>query len=175
MFINLTDVLTTEDEVITLNTETDMTEVSIGGEIFQITGKSPIHFTFTNIGKNKAMIDGQMEITIAMYCDRCLKPVDEKMTLSFSREVCAPDVPDDLSDGEDEQSFMEGYELNVEDLLYNEIMINWPMKVLCKTDCKGICPKCGMDLNTGTCECDTFVPDPRMAVIKDIFDANKEV
>jgi uncharacterized protein len=70
---------------------------------------------------------------------------------------------------------MDGYQLNVDDLLTNEIVINWPMKVLCKPDCKGICRQCGKDLNTGTCGCDTFVPDPRMAVIKDIFDASKEV
>ncbi len=42
-------------------------------------------------------------------------------------------------------------------------------------DSKGICRQCGRDLNTGTCDCDTFVPDPRMAVIKDIFNGNKEV
>ena len=49
------------------------------------------------------------------------------------------------------------------------------MKILCKPDCKGICPTCGRDLNTGTCDCDNFVPDPRMAAIKDIFEADKEV
>ena len=57
----------------------------------------------------------------------------------------------------------------VEELLRNEIVINWPMKILCRPDCRGICRQCGQDLNTGTCDCDTFVPDPRMAVIKDIF------
>ena len=76
---------------------------------------------------------------------------------------------------DDDRSFMEGYQLNVEDLLNNEIIINWPRKILCKPDCKGICMKCGRNLNTGTCECDTFIPDPRMSVIKDIFHANKEV
>ncbi|MDE7017325.1 MAG: DUF177 domain-containing protein, partial [Lachnospiraceae bacterium] len=65
--------------------------------------------------------------------------------------------------------------LDVEGLLNNEIIINWPRKVLCRPDCKGICLQCGKDLNVGSCECDTFVPDPRMAVIKDIFSANKEV
>ncbi len=175
MFINLTDVLTSEEKVITMQVETDMTQVDIGGETYQITDKTPISFTFTNIGKNKAMIEGKGELAFSMNCDRCLKPVEKKMLLSFSRDIYSPDSEEDLSDEEDDRSFMEGYQLNVEDLLNNEIMINWPMKVLCKPDCKGICPKCGKDLNTGDCECDTFVPDPRMAVIKDIFNANKEV
>ena len=176
MFINLTDVLTSEDEVMTTQTDADMTEVRVGEEVFPILKKSPVCFTFTNIGKDKAAIDGQTEIIFAMNCDRCLKPVEEKITLHFSGEVHAPDAVSDSSEEEDEyQSFMEGYQLDVESLLNNEIIINWPRKVLCKPDCKGICMQCGKDLNTGTCECDTFVPDPRMAVIKDIFNANKEV
>ena len=44
-----------------------------------------------------------------------------------------------------------------------------------RPDCKGLCPVCGKDLNTGACGCDTFVPDPRMAAIMDVFNANKEV
>ena len=49
------------------------------------------------------------------------------------------------------------------------------MKILCKEDCKGLCSVCGKDLNEGKCDCDTFVPDPRMAAIMDIFRENKEV
>lgn len=179
MFINLTDVLTSEDEVLTMQVETEMTEVSVGREKYRILDKSPVRFTFTNIGKDAAAIEGCAEFTFAMNCDRCLKPLEEKLTLRFSGEVHSPDAVRDQYDEadaeDDDQSFMEGYQLNVEDLLNNEIMINWPRKVLCKPDCKGICMQCGKDLNTGDCECDTFVPDPRMAVIKDIFNANKEV
>ena len=175
MFVNLTDVFTSEDKVITMQAEIEMNEISTGREVYKLAEKSPVNLTFTNIGKGKARIDGQAEIALEMNCDRCLKPVLEKVILDFSREVYAPDAVEEMSEEEDDQIFMDGYQLNVEDLLINEIIINWPMKVLCKPDCKGICRQCGKDLNTGTCSCDTFVPDPRMAVIKDIFNANKEV
>lgn len=175
MFVNLTDVLTNEDKVVSKQIETELTQISIGGEVFPVIRKTPIRFTFTNLGKGRARIDGTGEMIFTMNCDRCLKPVEEKLKLEFSREVFAPDRITEASDENDDQDFMDGYELNVEDLLANEIVINWPMKVLCKPDCKGICLQCGKDLNTGTCECDTFVPDPRMAVIKDIFNASKEV
>jgi uncharacterized protein len=174
MFVNLTDVLINEGKEVSMQIETELTQVSIGGESFRVISKTPIRFTFTNIGKGRARIEGAGEISFAMKCDRCLKPVEEKLNLSFSREVFAPDAVSETSDADDQQ-FMDGYQLNVDDLLTNEIVINWPMKVLCKPDCKGICRQCGKDLNTGTCGCDTFVPDPRMAVIKDIFDASKEV
>ena len=70
---------------------------------------------------------------------------------------------------------MEGYQLNVDSLISNEIFTCWPLKVLCREDCKGLCRVCGKDLNEGECGCDTFVPDPRMAAIMDIFRENKEV
>ena len=77
---------------------------------------------------------------------------------------------------DDEQFFMRDYELDGDELIHNELIMGLPMKVLCKDDCKGLCPMCGSNRNEVSCGCDTFVPDPRMAAIQDIFNANnKEV
>lgn len=174
MFVNLTEVLTNEDRVVTMQTETGITEVSVCGERYPVLASSPVCFVFTNTGKGRARIEGKADLIFSAGCDRCLKPVEEKREISFMREVWAPDMAVEPSVYE-EQPFMEGFQLNVEDLLISEIVTSWPMKILCKPDCKGICPICGRDLNTGMCDCDTFVPDPRMAAIKDIFEADKEV
>lgn len=175
MFINLTDVLASENKVITVQPDIKLSNVRVGDEEFIVRESSPIRLILTNIGKGEARIEGKAEFVLDMKCDRCLKPTAQSFALDFSRDVYAPDKLAGLSDEAEDQSFVEGYQLNVEDLLRNEIIINWPTKVLCKPDCKGICRQCGQDLNTGTCSCDTFVPDPRMAVIKDIFGGNKEV
>lgn len=175
MFVNLTDVLINEGQTVSEQVEAELTQVSVNGEAFRVIHKSPLRFTFTNTGKDRARIEGSGTLVFAARCDRCLKPVEEKLELDFNREVFAPDRIGDSSEVRDDQRFMAGCQLDVEDLLKNEIVINWPMKILCKPGCKGICLRCGKDLNTGTCGCGTFVPDPRMAVIKDIFDANKEV
>ncbi len=174
MFVNLTDMLTNEDRVVSMQAETEITEVSVGGEKYPVLASSPVSFVFTNIGKGRARIEGKADFVFSAGCDRCLKPVEESREICFTREVWAPDMAAEPSVYE-EQPFMEGFQLNVEDLLISEIVTSWPMKILCKPDCKGICPICGRDLNTGTCSCDTFVPDPRMAAIKDIFEADKEV
>ncbi len=84
MFINLTDVLTSDGETLKVQAVTELGEVSVGGEVFRILDKSPVQFTFTNIGKNKAEIDGYVTFTFAMNCDRCLKPVEEKLELYIS-------------------------------------------------------------------------------------------
>lgn len=175
MFVDLADVFTSEGKTVTIQVKPGLTEISAGGRTYPVRDMSPMNLTFTNIGKGKVKISGNACVTLCMSCDRCLKPVDKTFELTFDREVFSPDVIDAASDEEDDQRFMDGYQLNTDDLLNIEIVINWPMKVLCKPDCLGICRQCGKDLNTGTCECDTFVPDPRMAVIKDIFNGNKEV
>ena len=92
----------------------------------------------------------------------------------FRSEVFSPEKAD-ADEAEEQSGFMEGYQLNVDSLISNEIFTCWPLKVLCREDCKGLCRVCGKDLNEGECGCDTFVPDPRMAAIMDIFRENKEV
>ncbi len=143
-----------------------------GTESFRILRKTPVNFTFTNLASGKVRVEGEAEVVLLMQCSRCLKDVEQEIKLSFELDVVSPEVPSEDADGE---AFMEGYGLNVESLLDNEILMSLPTKVLCRPDCKGICRVCGKDLNLGECGCDTFVPDPRMAAIKDIFNANKEV
>ena len=175
MLINLTDVLTSEGKTEEQQVHIEMTSFSNGLEQYSIVEKSPVDLKFSNINKGKVEIEGKAKIVLRMNCDRCLKEVDEIIVLDFFREVFAPDEVAEGTDEKSDQTFMEGYQLNVEDLINDEILLSLPMKVLCKEDCKGICRQCGKDLNEGECGCDTFVPDPRMAVIKDIFNANKEV
>ncbi|MCM1415204.1 MAG: DUF177 domain-containing protein [bacterium] len=174
MFLNLTEVLTNEENSVSMQAETQITELSVGGETYSGHALSPVSFVFTNTGKGKARIDAEAAFVFTAACDRCLKPVEQEITLAFGREVWAPEASTDPSVYE-EQPFMDGFTLDADDLLIGEIVTSWPMKILCKPDCKGICPTCGRDLNTGTCDCDSFVPDPRMAAIKDIFEAEREV
>ena len=92
---------------------------------------------------------------------------------SFSRTMEVRTVPAE-EDGE-EDDYVDGFDLDVDRLIYGEIMVNWPTKVLCKEDCKGICRKCGVNLNLQTCDCQKTELDPRMAAIQDIFNKFKEV
>ena len=174
MLVNLSDVLTTTGKVENTTAALEMTEFTSKLGSFSIKEKSPVEFTFTNIGVNKAKVEGSVTLTFETACDRCLEEVPTVLNLMFDRVVTSPDVTTEEEDDE-RPDYMEGYQLNVETFVYNEILINWPVKILCKESCKGVCLKCGQNLNIGECGCDTFVPDPRMAVLKDIFNANKEV
>lgn len=173
MIINLTDVFTSEGKDRRESLQVELDEFSYLGNQYRICEKSPLTMNFSNIGKGKALLEGRLKLVLEIPCDRCLRPVKEPLEIDFSQELYSPEILE--PEEEDEQSFVHGYELDVEAFVKNEILINMPVKVLCRPDCKGICKKCGHNLNDGECGCDTFVPDPRMAAIKDIFNAYKEV
>ncbi len=175
MLLNLTDVLTSEGSIRAEDIVIEMDSFKSRMGTFPIVNKTPLSLTLRNLGANKAEVAGYAQITQLMYCDRCLQEVPVKIVLDFTRTVGSPDVDDSEILNESDQGVMEGYQLNIEVLVYNELLMNQPEKVLCKPDCKGICKKCGKDLNGEECGCDTFIPDPRMAVLQDIFNANKEV
>ena len=102
------------------------------------------------------------------------KVVDCKLT-DFDKELDMNKSMEEKIEELDEECFIVENSLDVDALIHNEILINLPMKVLCKEDCKGICKKCGMNLNMGSCKCDQTELDPRMSKILDVFNQFKEV
>lgn len=171
MLLNLSEVLTSEGMEVTREVPLEMTCYENGTESFEIISASPVSLAISNVSEGKAVLKGSAELSLRAACDRCLTEVPVALKLRFERTIFSPET-----EGEelDDQSFMDGFSLDVDALVHDEILINWPAKILCRDDCKGICPVCGQNLNERECGCDTFVPDPRMAVIQDIF-KNKEV
>ncbi len=169
MLYNLTNIFASENKVMEMDVPYEQDIVSNGYETYPVIEKSDIHLVFENIAKGEVKISGSCELKCEIPCARCLKAVMYDFSLSIDEMVRECDLED--PEAAEEMPYMDGYQLDIDALLGNEIMINWPMKVLCKEDCKGICKVCGKDLNEGECGCDTFVPDPRMAMLKDIFNA----
>lgn len=174
MLVNITDVFASDGKVIEGEYPFGATEVAYGGGVHPVKACTPVSVRIAPSGQRKALAEAAAGITVVLPCDRCLRDVEYVFVLKAEREVTAPETafPDEL---DEQDAFMEGYELNIDNLMIDEMITGWPEKVLCRPDCRGLCPVCGKDLNTGACGCDTFVPDPRMAAIKDVFNENKEV
>ncbi len=172
MLINLSDVLTSEGMEQSREIPLEMTCFECRMGSFEILSKSPVSFLFTNEGPGKVKIRGGAELVFGTRCDRCLEEVPVALNLRFERIIAAPGTEDEEAD---ELGLTENCQLDTETFVHNEILVNWPAKILCREDCRGICPVCGQNRNQRDCGCDTFVPDPRMAVIQDIFNKNKEV
>lgn len=97
------------------------------------------------------------------------------MNISVSKEIDFNLTEEERTEDLDETNYIIGYNLDVDTLVYNEILIGFPLKLLCDEGCKGICKNCGANLNEKTCDCDNTEYDPRMSVIRDIFNNFKEV
>lgn len=141
---------------------------------YPITEKCPVQLYVKNGQGKKLALKASSHISAMAQCDRCLTDVEVKIPINYEGEFVIEDgriVMEDL----DEAQFIDGLILDTDQLVYDEILVNWPMKVLCKEDCKGICNKCGCNLNERTCACDRTVVDPRMAAIQDVFNKFKEV
>ena len=173
MLINLTDVLSCEEKVVKRTVETELQSFDISLGSFPLTEERPLTLVLTNLGDDKLLIEGEFAVKAQIPCDRCLTEVDVPIPLSFSKEVDMKQSAEGRIDDLDETDFIDGYKLDTDKLVYGELLANWPMKTLCKPDCKGICRKCGKNLNVGSCGCDTVELDPRMAVIAEIFKNSK--
>ena len=141
---------------------------------FPILQKSPVVLTITNQENKTLFIRGAVDVTLSIPCGRCLEEVPTQICFDIDKKL---DINDNvlLDDEMEENDYLIGFELDVDKLVYAEILVNWPMKVLCKEDCEGICKVCGANLNKGDCGCQRTELDPRMAAIQDIFSKFKEV
>ena len=105
-------------------------------------------------------------------CARCLAPVDGVFSLDFERTVALEGTiaEDRLEELIDEYVILEGHELDVDLPLCEELMLGFPMRLLCSDDCEGLCPKCGKPKRDGDCGCVLREIDPRLAVLQHYFD-----
>ena len=139
--------------------------------------KEDVVLNVSYLKKRQLEINGKTSLVVEIPCDRCLEPVAVELKLDFTKKVELNQSEDDnmFSDEFDESNYIDGYTLDVDKLVYNEVLIGWPTKILCSEDCKGICNVCGQNLNLGTCDCEDTSLDPRMSVIRDLFKNFKEV
>lgn len=141
----------------------------------RIIDKSLVSIDLRNCGKKKVRMDAKFNVTIVFPCDRCVEDVPKEFKIDVTKDVDLNLTDEDRIEQLDEISYINETYLDVEKFVYNELLVNLPMKVLCKNDCKGICNRCGVNLNSQSCDCDTNELDPRMSKILDVFNNFKEV
>lgn len=175
MLLDLSGVLSEQHTELIQDADIDMTGFRTGYGSFPILKKTPVSIRVTHMKERRFRITGSGRVTLEIPCDRCLEPVETELVLDFVKNIDLS-VPDGGQTEElDETNYIDGYTLDVDELIRGEILTGWPMKILCSEDCKGICNVCGQNLNQGTCDCEDTGLDPRMSVIRDVFKNFKEV
>lgn len=173
MIIDITKIILTKDKTQQYACSLSSDSIDYMHGSFPINNSKPFELSIVNEGGKNLTIRGNTGLDITIPCDRCLTDVDVPFDIVIDKTLR---ISDDLLISDDgEITYINEGKLDVDRLLFDEILVDWPSKVLCKNDCKGICPKCGANLNTSPCDCDKSVIDPRMAKFQDVFKEFKEV
>jgi uncharacterized protein len=154
--------------------------IELGADVRQISpmaSKGRAELVEEHHGKHKVIKDvrvrGQLATTLELPCARCLEPVQQDVNREFEllyRPRGADAGRDELSvtDAEAEIGYYQGEGVLLEDVLREQVLLAVPLKVICREDCKGLCPHCGKNLNQEQCSCSVPAEDPRWAALKDI-------
>ena len=96
-------------------------------------------------GKHSAYVEGEITYIVSGECTKCLNATEKKYVVAFSEHV------DENPDGDYK---VVNDKIDLTAIVDNEILINDPISFLCKDDCRGICPGCGVNLNYDDCKCE---------------------
>lgn len=170
MIIELEDLFKKDNYNKELDIDIDYNEYNSGYDLYKVKSKSLLHVELFHYTDKRFTLKGNIDLKIDIPCDRCLDSVERDFDISFSKEFdLQKEVSDNVNETEEAKYITQNCMLDINKIIDDELMVAWPVKVLCKEDCKGLCIVCGHNLNAGDCGCDRVVLDPRMAAIQDIF------
>lgn len=130
------------------------------------------------------LLRGRLSYEQTLACIRCLKPHAVSTDAEVELLIVVESSParthqhrpiEGPEPGEQELEELDFNTLVVADealetrpIVLEQLQLNIPMKPLCRTDCKGLCPRCGADRNAGECSCAAAAPDPRWAALGEL-------
>lgn len=167
MFIDIKPILMGEKTNMDITLSIGRDEDERFSEIFpDITFDYPISVT----GKVKNMsgyitLEVQSDVHFSSPCARCAEPTSSSVGISTVKPIATKDV----SRESDEYVFPEDTIIDISAVLTEELLLWMPSKILCREDCRGLCPRCGKNLNEGDCTCAQSQGDPRLAVLKTLL------
>ena len=122
-------------------------------------------------------IDGDIETSVYLPCNRCLQPFETPLKSHFEFTYMRR-VADTIENSEPQEIelstedmaivYFQGEKINLKDTIQEQVVMAFPLRALCKQDCKGLCPKCGADLNEDPCDCDRRSSLGKFAVLENL-------
>lgn len=122
---------------------------------------------------SKITVRGEVSAELQLECDRCLQSLAIPVLSTFEVEYVTPDIyragqAAELLDEDLSLSVFEGEAVDIDELVREQLLLALPAQVLCREECKGLCPECGGDRNLTDCKCQEAEIDPRWAGLKEI-------
>lgn len=126
---------------------------------------------------NMIELEGQVETIVRLSCSRCLKeyktPLATRFALTYTQELPEIEGADseegaELPDSLAGLSLFNGNEIDIREAIQEQVVMAFPMRPLCNEACKGLCPRCGTDLNDGDCNCQKTSINTKFTILKDL-------
>jgi uncharacterized protein len=116
-------------------------------------------------------VRGSIAATVSVPCGRCLERAEVPLEATIDVvAVPAAEMPDDedheLSSSEMDLYYYSGEQLDLGAIVWDHLSVAIPVQPLCRPDCQGLCPSCGVNRNLASCDCSLEVVDERFAVLK---------
>jgi len=120
------------------------------------------------------LISGSFSSDVPLVCSRCLEPFHFRIADQFDLycEAGAGGLPEEeheLADDELDVTYLEQGRINTDHLLRENILLSLPVQPLCHEGCRGLCPRCGANLNQGACNCTETRVDPRLEALRKLL------
>ena len=163
MIIDLKRTFVNEDSSLPIDYALDLSDVEFMG-VYPL--KKPVNFS--GMVSNKASLvrlEAQIYYEFDAPCDRCSVQTVRTHTITVDKSLAASIEAEES----DTILVIPDMKLNLDELIYSEVIVNLPTKHLCNEDCKGICFKCGKNLNEGKCDCPEKEIDPRLAALAELL------
>ncbi len=158
-----------------------LAELSESGE-FEFLTPLNINLSVIRAG-NMIKAKGKFEIQVRMACSRCLtqfeKLLADEFEVTYAQETFEGDKiiageEFNLSKEELDLVLFQGEEIDFGPVVQEQVIMAVPMRALCRESCRGLCLRCGTDLNRGSCNCKPDVFDSKFALLKDFNKKDKE-
>jgi uncharacterized protein len=131
----------------------------------------PVRLMHTNTG---ILVQGRLRAQMHVDCARCLELVAVPLEVSVE-EMFSPTIDiftgKSITPEEEDRTLWidEHHILDLSEVVRQDVLLAVPISVTCRTDCRGLCPNCGQDLNQGKCGCEPE-PDPRWGPLLELLD-----
>ena len=163
MTLDLKRIFATDGAALPIVHELDMSDVDHSGR-FPL--KKPVQVRGT-VSNKADVVNLHLEMTYeySAACDRCGTDSVHEYNVTLDKALAVS------IEGEDSDTILTVPEmkLDVDELVFTEVYLSLPSKFLCRKDCKGLCTKCGKNLNDGECGCSHKEIDPRLAKLADLL------
>ena len=165
MLLGLAKIIETPGATVPFSTSVDLSDLCYGVS-YPVTEPVRAEGQVRNTA-GVLVMTGSIETTIHGTCDRCASDFDRE--INFPIDVV---LVTELSNEENEDEWvfpLEGDSADLDDIVRTVFVLNLDSKLLCNEDCKGLCHRCGKNLNDGPCNCQKEL-DPRFAALKQLLE-----